>query len=168
MSLSLFELYVTMATFVLSSHRAGTRPLSTLTSLTPSSITSCYSLLRTKFLSLLFPLSRVWHPAIVDDTIFILQHLSLKYSKAKIFLAGYSAGSNIVHNTLHTLLNSDNNKIKISGVFCCCVNWCYSTTLKRLEKSGSISGFFYSSLLSHQVKVSHLNVITSSNSLSLF
>ena len=147
MSHNLFENYVKTVTFVLSSHLVDMRHLSTLTS-SSFPLASC-----------LFPFtfSRVWHPAIVDDAIYMLQYLSQKYSNAKIFLAGYSAGSNIVHNTLWTLVTSVNNKIQIYGVFCCCVNWCYSTTLKRLENSGSISGMFYSSLLSHQVKVCEQN-----------
>jgi predicted alpha/beta-fold hydrolase len=98
--------------------------------------------------------SRVWHPAIIDDTLFVLTHLSQSYSSPKIFLAGYSAGSNIVQNTLCSLL-SMKLPIRLCGVFCCCVNWCYGSTLHRLENSGSLSGLFYSALLSLQVKVDH-------------
>lgn len=147
MSHNLFGNYVRMVIIVLSSHHVDMRHLSILTSLS--------FLLPLCVIPLTFV--RVWHPAIVDDAIYMLQYLSQRYSNAKIFLAGYSAGSNIVHNTLLTLVTSVNNKIQIYGVFCCCVNWCYSTTLKRLENSGSITGIFYSSLLSHQVKVCEQN-----------
>eukprot|EP00602_Paraphysomonas_sp_CaronLab_P005130 CAMPEP_0185033208 /NCGR_PEP_ID=MMETSP1103-20130426/21976_1 /TAXON_ID=36769 /ORGANISM="Paraphysomonas bandaiensis, Strain Caron Lab Isolate" /LENGTH=328 /DNA_ID=CAMNT_0027569409 /DNA_START=231 /DNA_END=1215 /DNA_ORIENTATION=- len=94
------------------------------------------------------PLSnhKTWHPALHDDVCLLLERTHEACPDAILFMAGFSAGSNIVHNAL---LHKPEH-IRLAGVFCCCVNWCYATTRSRLENS--IAGKFYSFMLAALLK----------------
>jgi predicted alpha/beta-fold hydrolase len=66
-------------------------------------------------------------------------------------MAGFSAGTNMLHETL-LHLQEEYSKIKINGVFLQSVSWDYTVGKKRLENYG-IQGLFYSSMLALQFKV---------------
>lgn len=88
-----------------------------------------------------------------EDVVHVLDNIHNSLPLSSIYLAGYSAGSNIVQNVLMTKPTN----VRIVAVFCCCVNWCYTSTRARLEGSGL--GRVYSMLLAAQVKVSGLLVL---------
>ena len=96
---------------------------------------------------------RVWHPGFYEDGLLILHKLRKKYPHSKLFLAGFSAGSNIVQNILVHNNKSEEGKIIIAGAFCCCVNYCYMSTMRRLENGSSLVGKFYSIMLAAMTKV---------------
>jgi predicted alpha/beta-fold hydrolase len=85
-----------------------------------------------------------------EDVIHVLTSIRNTLPLCNIYLAGYSAGSNIVQNVVLTKPAS----IPIVAVFCCCVNWCYTSTRTQLE--GTSVGRMYSMLLAAQVKVMRL------------
>jgi hypothetical protein len=98
---------------------------------------------------------RMWHPGFHSDGLFLLNSLQRKYPRGILFLAGFSAGSNIVQNILihNNMMSSSNARVPIRGVFCCCVNYCYLSTMIRLEQESSWIGKCYSWILALQIKV---------------
>ena len=48
--------------------------------------------------------NRLWHPALTEDAELILRDIGTSYKhKAKVFLAGYSAGTNIISRAMQVL-----------------------------------------------------------------
>jgi len=89
---------------------------------------------------------KLWYPGLHDDTLYVLQSLERHYPNSKLFLVGYSAGSNLVLRTLN-----DSNKIKsLVGAMCVCVNRDYLTSRTNLE--ASFRGCIYSSLMTMAYK----------------
>jgi hypothetical protein len=92
----------------------------------------------------------MWHPGLTDDAELVIRYIHETYSSAtKIFLIGFSAGSNICN----LLISKIYPLVNISGVFCCCVCWDYKEARRVLEVEGGLIGKMYSRLLVEQLKV---------------
>ena len=106
---------------------------------------------------------RPWHPGYIDDSLCALRYIhsyfhtpSAPRSTLSVFLAGYSAGSNIA---LQTALFLDNRSSpadgshdvypKIRGVFTLCVTYCYLSARQNLEGGVGVGlgGYIYSYLM---------------------
>ena len=91
-----------------------------------------------------------WHPAFTDDAYLTMQHVYKSYGpNSKIFFAGFSAGSNIV---LQTLLRNqkDKNPIPVAGACCVCFVANYLKVRNELENSAL--GRVYSFLMANKQK----------------
>lgn len=97
--------------------------------------------------------SKPWHAALTDDAKLVLRQLAKARGekKTKVFLAGFSASSNIVAMTISDLPSSKEwSSLQIIGALCVCVNYDYLSTRTLLEDS--VLGRMYSRLLVLQFK----------------
>ena len=91
-----------------------------------------------------------WHPAFTDDAYLTMHHVFKSYGPSvKIFFAGFSAGSNIV---LQTLLRNQKGKNPIPVVGACCVCFVADYVRVRNELENSALGRVYSYLMAKKQK----------------
>lgn len=91
---------------------------------------------------------RFWHPGHVDDATEVLDFIHKEYPNAKVYLVGFSAGSNIVHKLI---VKNENQRGFIRGAVCICVNGDYLSSRKKLEST--LQGKVYSALITLGYKV---------------
>eukprot|EP01040_Poterioochromonas_malhamensis_P013271 gene13271-14576_t len=103
------------------------------------------------------PLSskRPWHPGFYEDAVTAVEYVYRLYGgrdKVRLFLLGYSAGSNITHKTLlhfeqeRRLKGEDDLSVPvITAASCVCINYDYLTARAKLESSAI--GLVYSMLM---------------------
>ena len=108
-------------------------------------------------------LTSFWHPAKSDDVVFVVNYISNLFgNSARIFLVGYSAGSNIVQKALlhcrrqeeECAGQNDGTRLlspRIWGATCVCITYDYMAARQRLERSPV--GAVYSMLMAHIYKV---------------
>jgi predicted alpha/beta-fold hydrolase len=85
---------------------------------------------------------KFWHPGHYHDAKMVLNFIQCHYPKSRVYLVGFSAGSNIIHKLV---LNYHHRKDFIRGAVAVCVNGDYLATRKHLEST--LQGKLYSALL---------------------
>ena len=92
-----------------------------------------------------------WHPAFTDDAYLTLHHVYNSYAPhVRIFFAGFSAGSNIVLQTLLRNQKEEKNAIPVIGACCVCLVADYVKVRNELENSAL--GRVYSYLMAKKQK----------------
>lgn len=92
-----------------------------------------------------------WHPAFSDDAFLTLQHVhKLYHTRAKIFFSGFSAGTNIVIQTLLRNQRAGAAQVPVVGACCVCLIDDYATTRDELETTAV--GRIYTFLLAAKQK----------------
>lgn len=96
--------------------------------------------------------SSAWHPAFSDDAYLTLHYIHSLYGHhAKLFFAGFSAGANIVTETLMRNQRAETSRqIPIIGALCVCLVGSYSKTRDELELTPM--GKLYSFLMANKQK----------------
>ena len=96
---------------------------------------------------------KIWYPGLHEDTLLFIKQLEINYPNSKLFLVGYSAGSNLVIKTI-----SEKSKPKtLKAAMCVCVNRDYLSARNNLENS--VRGSIYSFLMTMAFKVYKIIII---------
>lgn len=96
-----------------------------------------------------FKQAKLWHPGIDKDALKVLNSIEELYPVSKLFLVGYSAGSNIVQKILSKQKQNNNSSILKAG-FCVCSLQDYEFSRTCLESN--VIGRLYSFILAYVSK----------------